>query len=59
MKKKLITETSWFIGYHLSKKLLERWEKVVWVDNENSYYDPKLKADRCLFEVGKLEKFYE
>ena len=46
MKKILITWTSWFIGYHLSKILLERWDKVIWIDNENNYYDPQLKADR-------------
>ena len=42
----LITWTSWFIGFHLAKKLLESWETVVWIDNENDYYDVNLKISR-------------
>ena len=46
MKKVLITWSSWFIWYHLGKALLERWDCVIWVDNENDYYDPDLKKSR-------------
>ncbi len=42
----LVTWTSWFIGFHLAKKLLARWDRVIWVDNENDYYDVNLKISR-------------
>ncbi len=42
----LITGAAGFIGYHLSKKLLENSIQVVGFDNLNSYYDPKLKEAR-------------
>lgn len=42
----LVTGSSWFIGFHTAKTLLERWEKVIWIDNENDYYDPGLKRMR-------------
>src|SRR5437867_4030557 len=35
-----------FIGYHVSKRLLERGERVAGVDNLNPYYDPRLKEAR-------------
>ncbi len=42
----LITGTAGFIGYHTAKRLLERGEKVIGIDNLNSYYDVKLKEAR-------------
>jgi UDP-glucuronate 4-epimerase len=42
----LVTGAAGFIGYHVARKLLERGERVVGIDNLNSYYDPQLKADR-------------
>ena len=42
----LITGTAGFIGYHLSKKLLERGDEVVGIDNINGYYDTNLKFAR-------------
>jgi UDP-glucuronate 4-epimerase len=44
--KTLITWSSGFVGFHTTKALLERWDKVVWLDNENSYYDITLKQAR-------------
>ena len=35
-----------FIGFHLSKKLLEQGHTVVGLDNLNDYYDPNLKQAR-------------
>jgi len=50
----LITWTSWFIGFHLAKRLLEEWNtKIIWFDNENDYYDVNLKIARR----KELEKF--
>lgn len=42
----LITGAAGFIGFHLSKLLLERGERVVGFDNLNDYYDVGLKEAR-------------
>ncbi len=47
----LVTGTAGFIGYHLAKKLLERSDEVVGLDNINDYYDVNLKYGR-LKELG-------
>jgi len=46
MSKVLVTGGAGFIGAHLTKKLMDRGDKVVIIDNFNNYYDPKLKRDR-------------
>ena len=46
MKTILVTGSAGFIGFHLSKALLDRGEHVLGVDNVNDYYDPTLKRDR-------------
>ncbi len=51
MKKILVTGAAGFIGYHIIKRLLERGDKVVGLDNINSYYDVRLKYSR-LKETG-------
>ena len=42
----LVTGAAGFIGMHVANLLLERGDKVIGLDNLNSYYDPKLKQDR-------------
>ena len=42
----LVTGSAGFIGFHLSRRLLERGDAVVGLDDLNSYYDPTLKAAR-------------
>jgi len=42
----LVTGAAGFIGFHVSKKLLERGDSVVGFDNMNDYYDPALKQAR-------------
>ena len=42
----LVTGAAGFIGFHLSKRLLERGDRVVGVDNMNAYYDVRLKEAR-------------
>jgi UDP-glucuronate 4-epimerase len=42
----LITGSSGFIGFHLTKKLLEKGNKVHGYDSMNNYYDVKLKKTR-------------
>ncbi|USL43548.1 GDP-mannose 4,6-dehydratase [Priestia megaterium] len=52
----LITGAAGFIGYFLSKKLLEDGCRVVGIDNVNDYYDVKLKYTR-LAQLEQYEKF--
>lgn len=47
----LVTGTAGFIGFHLAKRLLERGDSVVGIDNINDYYDVELKYSR-LAETG-------
>jgi len=42
----LVTGSAGFIGFHVSKRLLEMGEPVVGVDNLNEYYDVTLKKAR-------------
>lgn len=42
----LITGAAGFIGSHLAKRLLERGDNVVGLDNLNTYYDVNLKKAR-------------
>lgn len=42
----LVTGAAGFIGFHASKRLLERGDTVVGLDNMNDYYDVQLKEDR-------------
>ena len=42
----LVTGCAGFIGFHLSKKLLEMGYNIVGIDNLNNYYDVKLKKER-------------
>lgn len=45
----LVTGGAGFIGSFVAKKLADRGDEVVIVDNLNAYYDPKLKKDRLGF----------
>ncbi len=42
----LVTGVAGFIGFHLSKRLLEQGDSVVGLDNLNEYYDVNLKKAR-------------
>lgn len=52
----LVTGSAGFIGYHLSKKLLDEGFVVVGIDNINDYYDVQLKLDR-LEQLKQYEDF--
>ena len=52
----LVTGAAGFIGYHLSKRLLEDGCKVTGIDNLNSYYDVSLKKTR-LEQLEPFENF--
>jgi len=55
----LVTGSAGFIGFHLSKKLLEMGYFVVGVDNLNSYYDVNLKRARLeILEPSDDFRFY-
>jgi UDP-glucuronate 4-epimerase len=51
-----VTGAAGFIGFHVSKRLLERGEKIAGIDNLNDYYDPALKHAR-LDILRKFERF--
>lgn len=53
MKPILVTGSAGFIGFSVSKILLERGDYVVGIDNHNNYYDPKIKESR----VKELKKY--
>ena len=42
----LVTGAAGFIGFHLSRRLLEMGHSVVGLDNVNDYYNTQLKEDR-------------
>ena len=59
-RKVLITGSAGFIGYHLSKYLVDKGFRVVGLDNINNYYDINLKYSRLKqlgIEKSDAEKF--
>ncbi|SFQ27175.1 UDP-glucuronate 4-epimerase [Desemzia incerta] len=45
-KKVLVTGAAGFIGYHLSKQLINEGYEIIGIDNLNDYYDVNLKHSR-------------
>lgn len=56
-QKILITGGAGFIGFHLSRRLLEEGCSIIGFDNLNEYYDVQLKYDR-LEILKEFEKFH-
>ena len=52
----LVTGAAGFIGFHLSKQLLEKEVKIIGYDNINEYYDVRLKYAR-LDILNQYENF--
>jgi len=48
----LVTGAAGFIGFHLSKRLLEQGHHVIGLDNMNDYYDVGLKESRLAILSG-------
>lgn len=71
----LVTGAAGFIGFHLSKRLLQEGKKVIGIDNLNDYYSVSLKRDRVselnstdsdfsfieanIADKGKIEKIFD
>lgn len=45
----LVTGVAGFIGFHISRQLIQEWgvRQVVGLDSFNTYYDVQLKKDRA------------
>ena len=58
-KKIIVTGSAGFIGYSLCKKLLDRGDMIIGIDNHNDYYDPSIKEARYkkLIEHSNYEHF--
>lgn len=56
MKTILVTGAAGFIGFHVSKRLLDDGLSVVGVDNLNEYYSVQLKKDR-LHQLERYDSF--
>jgi UDP-glucuronate 4-epimerase len=52
----LVTGAAGFIGFHVAKRLLDRGESVIGLDNLNTYYDVRLK-DARLTQLTPHERF--
>jgi len=74
MRKILVTGAAGFIGFHLTRRLLEAGNQVIGIDNLNDYYDVRLKEARlarltllpnfrfvrqCLEEREKLHQLFD
>ncbi|MCM8530256.1 MAG: NAD-dependent epimerase [Lentisphaeraceae bacterium] len=59
MSKILVTGAAGFIGFHVSKYLIERGDTVVGIDNLNDYYSVSLKESRLeqLYNNKSSSKF--
>lgn len=60
MSKILVTGAAGFIGFHVSRLLLERGDQVIGLDSLNDYYDVSLKRSRLsLLEDAKGFQFFQ
>ncbi len=57
MAKLLVTGCAGFIGFHLTRRLIERGDEVVGLDVMNEYYDVNLKRARLALLEGENRHF--
>ena len=50
----LVTGCAGFIGFHLSKKLLDQGNKIVGIDSIDNYYSKKLKKNTFIKKSNKF-----
>ena len=58
----LVTGAAGFIGFNVARRLMERGDRVIGIDNVNDYYSVKLKRDRLAkqsADYGGLFRFIE
>jgi UDP-glucuronate 4-epimerase len=55
----LVTGAAGFIGFHVARRLLERGDEVIGLDNLNPYYDPTLKEARLAILRGQSRFSFE
>lgn len=55
--KVLVTGAAGFIGFHVCRRLLERGDEVIGIDNLNAYYEVSLKQAR-LDELTPFSRFH-
>ncbi|HLL59267.1 MAG TPA: SDR family NAD(P)-dependent oxidoreductase, partial [Allosphingosinicella sp.] len=58
----LVTGAAGFIGFHVARRLMERGERVLGIDNLNDYYSVELKRDRLAAQTrdhGDAFRFIE
>ena len=49
----IVTGSAGFIGFSLCKRLLDKGDDIIGIDNHNDYYDPKIKDSR----LEQLKKY--
>lgn len=56
----LVTGAAGFIGFHISRQLIQEWgvQQVVGLDSFNTYYDVQLKKDRASELLSMQVKLY-
>ncbi|MES2753372.1 MAG: GDP-mannose 4,6-dehydratase [Pseudomonadota bacterium] len=55
----LVTGAAGFIGFHVARRLMERGERVLGIDNVNDYYSVQLKRDRLAKQVADFGDLFE
>lgn len=53
MRKVLVTGAAGFIGFHLCKRLIDRGDEIIGIDNLNNYYEVTLKVERLKHIEGR------
>ena len=52
----LVTGVAGFIGFHVARRLIDRGDHIIGLDNVNDYYDVRLKEAR-LAQLTALNGF--